>query len=740
MTNKRGFDLVIIVDQSASMTGVHGAGSDWLGVRNDMVKRTFELLITDGVLNNVTHRFGVISFGNDVRIDLPLIQITPDSVAKLRRMLEASLSNQSMGGTHFLAAFEAAKKMFITGPVAEPGKRVIVFITDGAADIDRIKLSSYMMRLRKLVESSFPYPEFQIHVVALSNPKSDYWKTDGTFWKKLSHNNTIKLKEDREEIFRALNKVINDIIGTPAGHIPPNMYDNVVIPPYLESLVFEIFRSNPEVEVSVFPEGNREYRSMELESITFSTIGKNILTINIKNPKPGKWKISKSDKNAVVHIFAQRFFPRGRLLFPKPDEAIKQFEKIVVKYRVEDYDQNPIEKLPGYPLSLELSLVKPDGSRVVMEMQKSSDATEKSVFITTGEIECDLPGTYKTEVIIFTKDLKNRQVKLFRDQWSKFEVKKANLIQGILISPKPFENIPPFETLIFNTKPLVFKFKFVDEEGEALNLPVFLESSYKNILNVYAVKGNKEKSVHMTFSFSNGLLICKLQGLKSLGKHHLKFRPNNDVVPPNYTVRMSPADFYFERSLTFSHWLQIIGLAVLLLLVVIFLVHKLFPGLQFPLKGRLKAKKKVRPKIPPPKSPIESKKPVTQVFISYSHKNKKFVNRLTIDLEKTGTSVWLDEKKIKVGDLISKKIEDGISKCDFFCLVISKHSVNSKWVEREYRTALNMQLSPGTTPKILPLLIEDVELPLLLREIKYADFSRSYKNGYNDLLNAIKKQ
>lgn len=131
---------------------------------------------------------------------------------------------------------------------------------------------------------------------------------------------------------------------------------------------------------------------------------------------------------------------------------------------------------------------------------------------------------------------------------------------------------------------------------------------------------------------------------------------------------------------------------------------------------------------------------IKQVFISYSHKDKKFVNSLSSDLEKAGTSVWLDEKKIKVGDLISKKIEDGISKCDFFCLVISKHSVNSKWVEREYRTALNMQLSPGTTPKILPLLIEEVELPLLLREIKYADFSATYKSGLNDLLNAIKKQ
>jgi hypothetical protein len=129
-----------------------------------------------------------------------------------------------------------------------------------------------------------------------------------------------------------------------------------------------------------------------------------------------------------------------------------------------------------------------------------------------------------------------------------------------------------------------------------------------------------------------------------------------------------------------------------------------------------------------------------QIFISYSHSDSKFVNRLTSDLEKEGNSAWLDKKEIEVGDSISKKIEEGISKCDFFCLVISGHSVNSNWVEREYRTALNAQLSSGTTPKILPLLIQDVELPLHLKDIKFADFSSGYKSGLKQLLKAIKKQ
>lgn len=128
-----------------------------------------------------------------------------------------------------------------------------------------------------------------------------------------------------------------------------------------------------------------------------------------------------------------------------------------------------------------------------------------------------------------------------------------------------------------------------------------------------------------------------------------------------------------------------------------------------------------------------------KVFISYSHKDKVFVDRLALDLKSKGMDVWVFEKKIKVGESIIQKVEEGIARCDYFCLVISRHSVNSNWVKREYRTALNKQLSSGTTPTILPILIQDVELPELLKEIKYADFLRDYSSGFNQLLDAIEK-
>jgi AraC-like DNA-binding protein len=126
------------------------------------------------------------------------------------------------------------------------------------------------------------------------------------------------------------------------------------------------------------------------------------------------------------------------------------------------------------------------------------------------------------------------------------------------------------------------------------------------------------------------------------------------------------------------------------------------------------------------------------IFISYSHQDREFVQRLTADMEKEGIGVWLDEKEILVGDSISQKVEQGISVCKLFCLVISSNSAQSRWVEREYRTALNEQLTAKRSKLILPLLIEDIQPPDLIKDIKYAEFINGYHIGFEQLLKAIK--
>lgn len=223
-----------------------------------------------------------------------------------------------------------------------------------------------------------------------------------------------------------------------------------------------------------------------------------------------------------------------------------------------------------------------------MEMKKSSDSSEKSVFITGEALECDLKGDYKTEILIGTRDIKNHQVTLFRDQWSGFQVEGANLIKCNLLHPKPFENIPLFENLILIPKHIYFTFKFIDEDGDTLNLPAFFRGSEKDILTIYAMKGNREQVVPAKFEHGDkGILVGSLDDLRSSGTHRLRFHVNPAAVPPNHTVRIIPDQLSLTRSLTLLHWLQIVMAGLLLCLVIGFVGYKFFVNLRFPLKGRL---------------------------------------------------------------------------------------------------------------------------------------------------------
>jgi hypothetical protein len=124
---------------------------------------------------------------------------------------------------------------------------------------------------------------------------------------------------------------------------------------------------------------------------------------------------------------------------------------------------------------------------------------------------------------------------------------------------------------------------------------------------------------------------------------------------------------------------------------------------------------------------------MTQVFLSHSSKDKTSVRRLAYDLRERGIEVWLDEWQINVGDSISQKIEMGIDESGFIAIWLTKSAVQSGWVEREWRAKFSQEVTAGR-PIILPLLAEDVPIPVLLRDKLYADFRNDYHRGLEQLL------
>ncbi|CAB3696954.1 hypothetical protein LMG26690_02419 [Achromobacter animicus] len=124
-------------------------------------------------------------------------------------------------------------------------------------------------------------------------------------------------------------------------------------------------------------------------------------------------------------------------------------------------------------------------------------------------------------------------------------------------------------------------------------------------------------------------------------------------------------------------------------------------------------------------------------FLSHSSADKAFIRQLAADLTANGISVWLDEQRIRVGDSIPEKIAQGLAESDYFLIGMSEKSSGSAWVQKELNHALMTEVQRRNV-HIMPLKLDDTPMPLIISDKKYADFSKSYKAGLDELLSALK--
>ena len=94
--------------------------------------------------------------------------------------------------------------------------------------------------------------------------------------------------------------------------------------------------------------------------------------------------------------------------------------------------------------------------------------------------------------------------------------------------------------------------------------------------------------------------------------------------------------------------------------------------------------------------------PKANVFISYSRRNKAFVEQLYAALEGTQRQVWVDWENIPLASDWWQEIELGIELADTFIFVLSPDSVQSKVCRQEIEHAVKQN------KRLVPLVYEDV--------------------------------
>ena len=124
------------------------------------------------------------------------------------------------------------------------------------------------------------------------------------------------------------------------------------------------------------------------------------------------------------------------------------------------------------------------------------------------------------------------------------------------------------------------------------------------------------------------------------------------------------------------------------------------------------------------------------VFISYSHADAEFVDRLAAELIRARKPVWVDRYELRAGDSLIGRIQDEITRAGAMLVVLSQASVNSEWCKKELSAGLVRELEEKRVV-VIPVLIEDCTIPMFLRDKRYADFRTDFDNGLAEILEAL---
>ncbi len=113
---------------------------------------------------------------------------------------------------------------------------------------------------------------------------------------------------------------------------------------------------------------------------------------------------------------------------------------------------------------------------------------------------------------------------------------------------------------------------------------------------------------------------------------------------------------------------------------------------------------------------------MNKVFISYSHKDKDWVkNWFLPSFEADGFQTYIDYRDFEIGIPALTNMERAVETCAKTILVCSPHYVESEFSQLE---AIMLQTEDpiGLRKKIIPLMLDDCQLPKRLKIFSYADF------------------
>jgi|GEM_PF-1671206 len=542
----QGLDLLVIADRSQSMPDRN--------VARLLLHMTLDVVARNGRAMHLRHRLGVIGFGSTVSVDMPLAAVDPEDLQKMHSRIN-SLPSHNLGDTDVLAAFTAATAMLQALPADAARRRAIVLLTDGVPYVHGTNMDAYRRELQRFAAAHFRGGDPTVDVLLLASSSVQRY---APLWRALSFDRVRAVDSDRASLLAEAHRVTTRLVGTSSSESLPSKTDDrieiLIVPPYLDVVVLDIFHSSPVATVEVFPPGALHPLEGGLWEVESLKLGNIMSTLVVHRPLPGAWMVRKSSADARVRILSQQFFPRGLLVRPAVIDGVRQYDRVRVAYSVVDANGRGIEELPDYKLALDLALTKPDGSVEPVPMERRPEIAA-TVFSAVRDSDCTLAGRYWTTVGVTSIDAGGNRIDVFRDRWSGFSVAPAARVDCRVTAAEQ-QWIPGVATLV----------QCVGGDKRPIEMSAFASGSPSRLFRPLLLHENAQADSALDLQYlGGGNFRGLLRGAERTGAYRLQLAFDRSCVRPLYNLRFAPEGAAFvRRSTVIRRWLLLLSLVVAL--------------------------------------------------------------------------------------------------------------------------------------------------------------------------------
>src|SRR5919199_577109 len=111
---------------------------------------------------------------------------------------------------------------------------------------------------------------------------------------------------------------------------------------------------------------------------------------------------------------------------------------------------------------------------------------------------------------------------------------------------------------------------------------------------------------------------------------------------------------------------------------------------------------------------------MTQVFISYSERDRETMEKIRNSLRRESLTVWTNTTDVQTGEDFQSAIDRGIEQTDNLVYLLSPDSVESEYVRKEIEYAVSLH------KRIIPVLVRETppeSIPLALQGVQYIDLT-----------------